>query len=77
MQSILEVMVACAGSSVTRNAKETLVIMSQILTDFDLHKDLETNMQNLIIRYSCRNLEIQNELFSINWKLLANVSNLH
>lgn len=76
MQYILEVLVAYVGSSVERNIKQISVILSQILTDFELHKDLETAMQNFIMRCNHRDNQIKNEFFVINWKLLANVSHL-
>lgn len=71
---ILEVLIACVGTLLTRNAKKPLIIIAKILAHNSFSDDLSTTLQNIIVRLSSRNAIVQNEFFKINWQLLVYVS---
>lgn len=76
MQFGFQILIAYVGSSVTKNAKLTLVTIARVLNDYELSEKTATQLQNLIARINVRNLNLQNEFFIINWKLLVYVRNV-
>lgn len=73
MQYFLQVLSAHAGSSLTKNAKETSSIVTRILNDFELSEELSIPLQSFIARSTCRNMSVENIFFVIDWKLLVQV----
>lgn len=69
MQCILQAMISHGGSLVTKNARKISVTVSTILNNFELSNELATKLQNFLARIQCRNHEVQNVFFTINWKL--------
>ena len=71
---ILQIIICFVGSSVAENAKETNKIVSKILNESVFDGEITLNLQNFINRANCRNLNLQNSFFTMNWKLLVQVS---
>lgn len=74
---LLEFIMAFAGSSVTKAAQETLVVMTKILNNSSLDEDFALPMQHFVSRVNCRNLKVQNCFFKIDWIILLQVRLLY
>lgn len=74
MQYLLQMLVCYVGSSVTMNVNATEVIISKLLNDLELNDELVNKLQNFLTRINHRTLDVGNDLFTINWKLLVAVS---
>lgn len=70
---LLEIIIAFVGSAVTKNAQETLVIMTKILNNSKVDEDFVLSMQYFVSRVNCRNLNVQNCFFKIDWMILLHV----
>lgn len=71
---VLQVVIAFFGTSLTKEAQATAVIVSDILNELELKEDVVIKLQNFLVRSQCRNLRVQNEFFVADWKLLVAVS---
>lgn len=71
---ILEILIAYIGTSLTRSARKSSIIITHILTNHDLNDNLSTALQNVTVRINSRNTVLQNEFFKVNWQLLVYVS---
>lgn len=69
-----QVVMAFVGSSLSKSAKETSLIIAKNLNELDINDELSTQLHNFVSRSQCLNFEVQNKLFFIDWKLLVTVS---
>lgn len=73
MMYFFECIIAFAGSAVTNNAQETLVIMTKILNNSTLNEDFTMPIQYFVSRMNIRNLNVQSCFFKIDWIILLHV----
>lgn len=60
-----------AGSSVTREAEHTSVVVGRLMTKSD---DNAVSLANFLSQIKSRDLNVRNTLFKINWNILLAVS---
>lgn len=74
-QYMLQALMAFAGSSVTRSAKKSSLIIIRELNNDEVNEGLVNALQNLVSRMNSRSLKVENVLFQIDWRLFARVRN--
>lgn len=72
-QFIKSVAMAHVGSSTTEEAEKTPVILARIMSQTHEASNMAC-LRNLLSQIRTRNLNLQNELFRINWNIILGVS---
>lgn len=70
---IMQITIAVFGSLLSKKAKTTSIIISDILQELDLEIDVAMKLQNFLVRNQCRNFDVHNDFFNADWKLLIGV----
>lgn len=69
----IKTLIAFAGSSTTKEAEKTLVLVIQLIGMTNSDKELKTDLNFLLIQMHSRNKNLKNNFFIINWKLILTV----
>lgn len=74
MQYGIKALIAHAGTSTTAEAEKSLVLVTRLVEATNSDKELTTDLNFLLIQMQCRNKNLQNHFFTINWSLILAVS---
>lgn len=69
----IKTLVAYAGSSTTKEAEKTLILVTKLIGMTNSDKELKTDLNFLLIQMRSRNKNIRNNFFIINYKLILTV----
>lgn len=73
MNYFIQGVMAHSSYTASRQAKETSVIVSKIISNRDSSESHQEIFKNFLVQNQYRNLDFQNALFVIDWKLLLAV----
>ena len=73
----LQMLVANSGSKTTSEANKTRVVFSQIFREVDPDERQKLDFHYFMAQVKARELDLQNILFTINWKSLVAVSRFY
>lgn len=74
LQYAVKILIAHSGSSTTNEAEKSISFVVRLITTRHLDKELKKDLNYLLVQMRCRNKNLQNWFFSINWNLVLTVS---
>jgi hypothetical protein len=74
IQYAIKVFIAHVGSSTTDEAEKSVVIVTKALGSLEFSEDLKVDLNFLLTQMRCRNKNLQNVFFAINWNFILAVN---
>jgi 7tm Chemosensory receptor len=74
IQYLIKIFIAHAGSSTTSEAEKAVVIVTKALGSMEFDQELKVDLNFHLIQMRCRNKNLQNVFFVINWQFILTVS---
>lgn len=74
LQYLIKNFIAYVGNSTTVEAEKSLKIITKALGSMEFESKLKMDLNFFLIQFQCRNKNVQNIFFVINWKFILAVS---
>lgn len=71
-QFMFIILIVASGSSLTKEAEKTVVVVSIVASD--AHGDQKGELIGLLTHMRCRDFNVKNDMFNINWSVMIAVS---